>query len=174
MGSKLFKSELDFGLIIIIDCLLGETPSLLLSGYIIQKLTNVHTFSLSMTVASAKLLMYGVISNPWVFLPVHLTHGVAVGVFFANMITYSYVLAPEGAQATMQSVASGCFTLGRASGALLGGILIEKVGGSLTFIIMGGVLFVYTALYITVNCTVYKCRKMPNEGTNHDRLQESK
>lgn len=163
--------NLIFGLIVIIDCLLGETPSLLLSGYIIKKLTNVHTFSLSMAVASAKLLMYGFISNPWVFLPVHLTHGVAVGVFFANMITYSYVLAPEGAQATMQSVASGCFTLGRASGALLGGILIEKVGGSLTFIIMGGVLSVYTALYTTVNCTIYKCSKMPNKGVNHDRCE---
>ncbi|XP_068234648.1 major facilitator superfamily domain-containing protein 6-like [Palaemon carinicauda] len=155
-----------FGLIVLTDCIIGETPSLILSGYIIKKLTNIHTFSLTLTMMSVRLLLYGVVSNPWMFLPVHLTHGISVGVFFTNMITYSHILGPEGTQATMQSVANGCFTIGKASGALLGGVLIQELGGSLTFIVMGGILSFYTILYITINCAVQKCTSVSSEDVN--------
>ncbi|XP_068234071.1 major facilitator superfamily domain-containing protein 6-B-like [Palaemon carinicauda] len=115
---------------------------------------------------SVRLLLYGVVSNPWMFLPVHLTHGVSVGVFFTNMITYSHILGPEGTQATMQSVANGCFTIGKASGALLGGVLIQELGGSLTFIVMGGILSFYTILCMTINCAVQKCTSVSSEDVN--------
>ncbi|KAK7065547.1 hypothetical protein SK128_001431, partial [Halocaridina rubra] len=79
--------------------------------YIIAKIGNIHTFSLNLAVSSFRLLLYAVTTNPWLFIPIHLLHGVAFGVFVANMVSYANYLAPKGSQATLQSMTLASYTI---------------------------------------------------------------
>ncbi|XP_068201588.1 major facilitator superfamily domain-containing protein 6-like [Palaemon carinicauda] len=147
-------SNLLQGLCVGMDCFVGEVPFFFFSAFIIKKLSNEHTFSLTLAAMSVRLLLCSFIKNPWVFLLAHLFHGLAFGVFIANMVSYANFLAPKGSQATMQSTAMAFFTLGKSLGSFGGGLLLEKCGGSKAFLTMGLIV----SCYAVVHTTVYLCQ----------------
>ncbi|XP_064109255.1 uncharacterized protein LOC135217352 [Macrobrachium nipponense] len=139
------------GLCVGMDCFVGEVPFMFFSAYIIKLLSNVHTFSLTLVAMGFRLLLCSFIKNPWVFLAAHLFHGLSFGVFFANMVSYANLLAPQGSQATMQSTAMAFFTLGKSSGSFGGGVLLEKLGGAGAFFTMGLIVSFYATAYVIVH-----------------------
>lgn len=90
------------GILIAVQCLIGETPFFFFSGWILNKLGHIHSMTLIMLVFSIRLILYSVIPNPWWFLPVELLNGFTFGLFYSCMVSYASILAPTGTEATMQ------------------------------------------------------------------------
>lgn len=146
------------GIIVAVQCLIGEVPFFFFSGWIINKLGHIHTMTLIMVSFAARLLLYSVIPNPWWFLPVELFNGLTFGLFYACMVSYASILAPSGTEATMQVRIIFCdyfvinlFTfflcqglvgalfegVGVSIGSFTAGLMYEQYGGQWTFGIFG-------------------------------------
>ncbi|KAK4300980.1 hypothetical protein Pmani_026852 [Petrolisthes manimaculis] len=144
------------GLMLGTQCFLGEVPSLFLSALIIKKLGSIRTFALALVGFSARVLLYSFVTNPWWFIPIDLLHGLSFGVFYPNMISYASLVAPKGAQATVQGIVKSLFVVGVSLGSLVGGILVTVVGGSTAFFYLCLFDLVYTLLFIVVQLCMYK------------------
>ncbi|XP_066954658.1 major facilitator superfamily domain-containing protein 6-like [Macrobrachium rosenbergii] len=161
------------GLCVGMDCFVGEVPFMFFSAYIIKRLSNVHTFSLTLVAMSFRLLLCSFIKNPWVFLVAHLFHGLSFGVFFANMVSYANLLAPQGSQATMQSTVMAFFTLGKSLGSFGGGVLLEKLGGAGAFLTMGLIVSFYAIVYVIVHLS-HTCFRRSTQGEYQKPIDQGK
>lgn len=90
------------GLIQAVQCLAGEVPFFYLSGWIFGVIGHVWSMSLVLFVVGVRFTLYSVITNPWWFLPVEICNGVTSGLFYACMASYAKIIAPSGAEATVQ------------------------------------------------------------------------
>ena len=61
-------------------------------------------------------LVFSVIQNPWLFLPVEVLQGLTFGLFYSTMTSYASVVALPGTEATMQAMVGASFEgLGKAN-----------------------------------------------------------
>lgn len=81
---------------------------LLFLGWIIKKISHVHAMSLVLLALSARFILYSLLSNPWWVLPIELLQGLTFGLFYSTMASYASVVAPPGAEATVQVFTSFC------------------------------------------------------------------
>lgn len=83
------------------------------------------------------------ISNPWWSLLIEFsTHGIFFAAFWAAAVPYVNSLAPKHLQATCQGILNGCYSgLGGSCGAIIGGILYDRIGPVAMFDIFGGGVF---------------------------------
>ncbi|XP_066980576.1 major facilitator superfamily domain-containing protein 6-like [Macrobrachium rosenbergii] len=139
------------GLLLGIECFFGEVPFLFLSSFIIKKLGNVRTFSGVLVILTMRCFLYSCVTNPWYFLPIEFLHGPSFGLLYPNMITYANALAPKGAQATIQGIVKSTFVGGVSLGGLIGGVLLEKFGGSKAYMCLGLFDLSFTLVFIIAN-----------------------
>ncbi|KAK7086886.1 hypothetical protein SK128_018668 [Halocaridina rubra] len=154
------------GVLLGIDCFFGEVPFLFLSSYVIKRIGNVRTFCCVLIILTLRCFLYSCVTNPWYFLPINFLHGPSFGLMYPNMITYANALAPKGAQATIQGIVKSTFIGGVSLGGLIGGILMEKVGGSRTYLTIGLFDLIYTVIFIVVNFARRRHKKEKNKGVN--------
>lgn len=122
------------GLDMAIQCFVGEVPMFFVSGFILHKLGHVHTMTLVLAAFGLRLLLYSVISSPWLALPIEILNGITFGIFYATMTSYAYVIAPAGFGSTMQGIVGAAFEgLGLAIGSLVGGAIYKNYGGPFLF-----------------------------------------
>ncbi|XP_042211650.1 major facilitator superfamily domain-containing protein 6-like [Homarus americanus] len=161
------------GLMVGTSCFLAEVPFLFLSSYIIKRIGNIITFTISLTAFSIRVLLYSFVTNPWFFLPVDLLNGVSFGLFYPNMISYGSLMSPKGAQATVQSIVKSVFIGGVSLGALLGGLLIEAVGGPMTYFYLGLFDVAFTLFFIIAQFFIYRQdSKYPKDETTESTVPE--
>jgi len=122
------------GLDMAIQCFVGEVPMFFVSGFILHKLGHIHTMTLVLAAFGARLLLYSVITSPWLALPIEILNGITFGIFYATMTSYAYVIAPAGFGSTMQGIVGAAFEgLGLAIGSLVGGAIYKNYGGPFLF-----------------------------------------
>ncbi|XP_046389484.1 major facilitator superfamily domain-containing protein 6 [Ischnura elegans] len=122
------------GLVMAIQCFLGEIPFFFLSGWIVKKLGHENTMSLVLLAFGARMILYSLLTNPWYVLPIELLNGLTFGLAYATMTSYASVVTPSGTEATIQGLVGAVFEgVGVSLGSLLGGIVFEKFGGTVTF-----------------------------------------
>lgn len=90
------------GLVMGIQCFLGEVPFFFLSGKILKKLGHVNTMTLILFAFGVRFLCYSFLSNPWFVLPIEIMNGVCFGLFYATMASYASIVSPPGTEATLQ------------------------------------------------------------------------
>ncbi len=105
----LFLQELDgphslMGLTLTMSCV-AEIPLMYYSKRVIACFGHKSVFYLSLLEYGLKLLIYSVLQNPWLVLPIEVLHGVCYGVFWPAATSYCDLIAPGGMQATVQTVA---------------------------------------------------------------------
>lgn len=96
------KTKTIEGAIMAVQTLGGELPFFFLSGYILNRIGHVNAMSLVVLVCGVRFLLYSLIKNPWLFLPIELMNGPTFGLFYATMASYASIIAPPGTVATMQ------------------------------------------------------------------------
>ncbi|XP_063221759.1 major facilitator superfamily domain-containing protein 6-like isoform X2 [Bacillus rossius redtenbacheri] len=132
------------GLLVGVQCFGGELPFFFLSGYILKKLGHVHAMSLVLLGYGIRFLLYASLSNPWWFLPVEMLQGITYGIFYSTMVSYASVVAPRGAETTVQGLVTAVHEgVGMSLGNLLGGVLYESYGGGQAF-------FIYSIMSIAI------------------------
>lgn len=87
-----------------VQCFAGDLPFFFLSGWILKKIGHIHAMSLVLAGFALRFFLYSVLSNPWWVLPIELLNGVTFGMFHATMASYATVVAPPGAEATIQVI----------------------------------------------------------------------
>lgn len=73
-------------------------------GWIIKNISHVHAMSLVLFALSARFILYSFLVNPWWVLPIELLQGLTFGLFYSIMASYASVVAPPGAEATVQVI----------------------------------------------------------------------
>lgn len=90
------------GLAMSIQCLAGELPFFFLSGWILKRIGHVLAMTLILAVIGVRYILYSIIANPWLFLPIEVLNGVTFGLAYASMASYACVIAPPGTATTVQ------------------------------------------------------------------------
>ena len=62
----------------------------------IGKLGHVHTQTVVLLAFGVRFLLYSLLRNPWLVLPMELLNGLTFGLFYANMVGYAGAVAPPG------------------------------------------------------------------------------
>ncbi|XP_037071402.1 uncharacterized protein LOC119092549 [Pollicipes pollicipes] len=134
---------------LLVQCFFGEVPFFFISGWIIGKLGHVHTQTVVLLAFGVRFLLYSLLRNPWLVLPVELLNGLTFGLFYANMVAYAGVIAPPGMTATLQGLVGASFEcVGVAIGSGTGGLLYYAVGGARMFQVYGLLSLTAGALYV--------------------------
>ncbi|XP_071519620.1 major facilitator superfamily domain-containing protein 6 [Panulirus ornatus] len=147
------------GLIMGVQCFLGELPFFFLSGWFIKKMGHVNAMSLVIGVFGLRYIIYYTVTNPWVFLPVELLNGFTFGIFYATMTSYASYVAPSGTEATMQGIVGAAFEgIGVAIGGFVGGSLFFTVGGPKMFLYTGIFNMIFSVVHIVLQVLLSRCR----------------
>jgi PPP family 3-phenylpropionic acid transporter len=103
---------------------------------------------IALSVYIVRLIIYSFIANPTLILITQLLHGFSLPAIWAASISYVAETAPPGlgatAQGIFQSVLNG---LGSATGAYLGGVLLQNYGPSIMFQVYAALLFIALVLF---------------------------
>lgn len=142
------------GLLTGVQSFLAEVPCLLVAGRIIQRLGHGKTLFVSLLGFTMRLVLYSVVSNPWLFLPIDLLHGISFGLAYPCFTSFASSVAPKGAAATTQAIFGAMFFGSTGVGGLVGGRLFESVGGKKTFLYIGAATGVYSLLFIVMQCVL--------------------
>lgn len=150
--THLKADQLVMGLALGIESFVGELPFFFFAGKIIGKLGHVNTINLTLFSFSIRYLLYSVIYDPWLVLPVELLQGPTYGIFYTTMTSYAKLIAPVGTEATIQGILGGLFEgLGIAVGSLLSGLNVDYNGTHDTFQKAGLIAIVCCLLHLIVN-----------------------
>ena len=68
--------------------------------------------------------------SPWFVLPLQLLHGITYGLYWSVGVEFSRLLAPEDLRAAVMGFFSGMNSMGAFLGAICGGRVYDRVGGS--------------------------------------------
>ncbi|XP_076069612.1 major facilitator superfamily domain-containing protein 6-like isoform X2 [Oratosquilla oratoria] len=153
------------GLMVAIQCFLGEVPFWFLAGRIIEYLGTSRVLILVMTVNGVRFISYYFISNPWIFLPIEILNGISYGLFYATVTAHASEIAPPGAQATLQGIIRATQFTGKSLAGIGGGALWSRVGGQCTFLIVGLVNVLYCVFYALCQFLIrHCCRQKAEKG----------
>lgn len=126
------------GLDSLFTTIIGELPFFFISGWILKKLGHIRLMSLVLFAISVRLLGYSLLTRPAWVLPIELVNGFAFSMCYVVIASYSNLIAPRGAEATVQALFSALFDgLGISSGGLLAGVIYHRYGGRFLFRLFG-------------------------------------
>jgi len=141
-------TQLLIGLMIGVQCFLGEIPFMFVSKWFLKKLGHGHSMTLVLAVFGIRFLLYYFITDPWMVLPIEVTNGICFGIFFTALATYGSIIAPPSSQATVQGILQAVFEgLGAGTGCLLSGLFYQSLGGKMMWLVMGSASCVLSILY---------------------------
>ncbi|GFT15714.1 major facilitator superfamily domain-containing protein 6 [Nephila pilipes] len=131
---SLGANQLLMGSVTSVQCFLGEVVFFSISGWIMKKIGHLNVIALSFAANGLRCLIYSFIDNPWFSLLIELLHGPAFGSFLAAVTAYVRMIAPKGAEATMQGITLAALEgIGMSAGNLLGGYWVHNLGARTTF-----------------------------------------
>ncbi|GFT53884.1 major facilitator superfamily domain-containing protein 6 [Nephila pilipes] len=131
---SLGASQLLMGSVTSMQCFLGEVVFFFISGWLIQKIGHLNVITMSFAANGLRFLIYSFIDDPWWGMLIELLQGPAFGSFFAAVTAYVRVIAPKGAEATMQGITLAALEgIGQSVGSLLGGYWVHNLGARTTF-----------------------------------------
>lgn len=84
---------------------IGEVFFMWNSKKIIQKLGHEGIFYVVLCAWATRFIVYSILINPWLILPVELLHGICFGLLWPNVTAFCNDVAPPGMAATLQAIA---------------------------------------------------------------------
>lgn len=120
---------------------------LLPPGRIIHRLGHANALFVSLLGFTLRLILYSFVTNPWVFLPIDILHGISFGVAYPCITSYASSVAPKGAAATTQGIFGAMFFGSTGVGGFVGGQILKVKGLSKTFLLMGAATGVYAIVF---------------------------
>ncbi|XP_008556141.1 major facilitator superfamily domain-containing protein 6 [Microplitis demolitor] len=157
------------GLIIGVQCFLGELPFNFISARILKKFGHINVMSLVLIIYAMRFMAYSLITNPWMYLVVEILHGPTLGLCRPTMIAYGDKIAPSGTRATMQGLVGAIFEgIGVSMGSLICGSLMDDYGGMMTFRIFSVGALSWLSIYWMLQLLLRKAKAYPlHQGHSH-------
>jgi MFS transporter, PPP family, 3-phenylpropionic acid transporter len=130
---------------------LSEIPVMIFSVVIMRYIGANGLLRIAFLAYAVRWFAFAFITDPHLALAMQLLHGLSFGSFLIGSVTYMNERAPTGMTTTAQALLSTVtFGLGTITGSLSGGYLLDRVGMSNLFLIMGGVAVAGLLLFILV------------------------
>ena len=143
---ELNASKTTMGLALTVSTL-AELPVLFYADRLLKRFTAHGLFVLAMVVTGIRLLLYAAVSFPAGVLIFQLLNGFTFPAVWVAGVTYSDENAPPGMSATAQGLFGAMvFGFGAAAGGLLGGLLLEQIGGRGMYLVIGVAMLVGVAV----------------------------
>jgi PPP family 3-phenylpropionic acid transporter len=144
---------------------ISEVPGLFYSGKLVQRLGPRGVMVMALGVYVFRLLAYSVVSAPWQVLLIQLTHGLTFAALWGAGVSYAGQLAPKGLEATAQGLFNATLMgFGSFSGALLGGLLFDRLGGSGMYRIGGLIALAGLGLFVLTSLAGRRARAGAQES----------
>ncbi|XP_053623899.1 major facilitator superfamily domain-containing protein 6 [Plodia interpunctella] len=122
------------GLVSAIQTFLGEIPFMFVSGYILKKVGHTNMMSLVLFAFGVRFILYSFLTNAWLVLPIEMFQGITFGMFYPTMTSYANIVAPPGAETTVQGLVGAIFEgVGVSLGSFIGGHMYRVLDGWSTF-----------------------------------------
>lgn len=127
----------------------SETPALFFSGWLVRKMGGRGMLMMALTAYAIRLFLYSVVSAPWQVLLIQLTHGLTFSAIWTAGVSYAGQMAPRGMEATAQGLFNAVLMgFGGITGAMIGGLLIDRFGGAGMYRIGGFVVLAGLAVFL--------------------------
>ena len=143
---ELDASESTMGLALTIATL-SELPVLFYANRLLGRFGSFGLLVVGMAITGIRLLLYAAVSLPAGILVFQILNGLTFPAVWVAGVAFADENAPTGLSATAQGLFSAMvFGIGAAVGGLIGGLLLESVGGRVMYFVFG--LFVLLSLAI--------------------------
>lgn len=117
---------------------LSELPVLFFADRLLKRLGSFGLLMVGMAVTGVRLLLFAAVSAPAGILAFQFLNGLTFPAVWVAGVSFAYENAPPGLSATAQGLFGAMiFGFGAAAGGLLGGILLEAVGGRAMYLAFG-------------------------------------
>jgi PPP family 3-phenylpropionic acid transporter len=117
---------------------LSELPVLFYADRLLKRFGSFGLLSLGMAATGIRLLLFAAASAPAGVLAFQFINGLTFPAVWVAGVSFAYDNAPPGLSATAQGLFGAMiFGFGAAAGGLLGGLLIEAVGGRAMYLVFG-------------------------------------
>jgi MFS family permease len=121
-----------------------EIPAFTFQGTILKFMSAPALLNIALATTALRLAAYAALpglGTTWAVLPVELLHGITFGIFFCTATVYSSKLAPPRLGATMQGMFQSTYGgVGAGLGGLVGGFLMDRLGGQGLFATAAGIV----------------------------------
>jgi PPP family 3-phenylpropionic acid transporter len=117
---------------------LSELPVLFFADRLLKRMGSFGLLTLGMAVTGIRLLLFAAVSAPAGVLAFQFLNGLTFPAVWVAGVSFAYENAPPGLSATAQGLFGAMiFGFGAAAGGLLGGLLLEAVGGRAMYLVFG-------------------------------------
>ncbi|KAE9540669.1 hypothetical protein AGLY_003914 [Aphis glycines] len=158
------------GLSVTLQCLIGEIPIYILSGYILKRIGHMTAFSISFALFSIRFFLYSIIKDPLWVLSVELSNGITFTLAFLAGISYAAKVAPSGCAGTLQGLFGMAFHgVGISSGSLIAGYMFQRMGSSASFEVISYVAFIAFLVQLSVSRLIMRMSKPTENATPDER-----
>lgn len=116
------------GIIIAIETL-SELPLFFFANHIITRFGTPACIFACLFAYGLRLTVYVFVQNPWVALPIEVTHGFTYGLLWAAFTNYVFQSSPDGTEGTMIGLLTAVQKgMGSGVGTLVGGYIYDRYG----------------------------------------------
>ena len=144
----------------------AETVTYFFTEMIIDVIGHVEVICIGLMANFIRFISISYLVDPWLILPLDILQGFAHAGVWAALTSYLGRAAPPGYRAAVQGILQGFYYgLGRAVGAIVGGILSHSLGTDRTFRYYGyGNFPILILLYVIVKWSLQKEKCKDEEG----------
>nr|XP_015930439.2 major facilitator superfamily domain-containing protein 6-like [Parasteatoda tepidariorum] len=156
--SSLGASTFLCGLVPYVQSFAGEIPFMFFSGWVIEKVGHFNIVSLSLMAYAVRFLWYSYLKNPWLVLPIEITHGITYGLFYSAAVSFGKLSSKPGTEATTLSIIYTTHEgLGAGLGCVLAGIGFDYLGSQVTFFYLS--LLAFGSTFLNVCSTLFVSKR---------------
>ncbi|RXG67817.1 Major facilitator superfamily domain-containing protein 6-B [Armadillidium vulgare] len=132
-------------------------PLLWITSFFINKLGYVNTLVLCCLIYVIRLFGYTIIENPWLVMPFEVLEAFTASLFNVIAISYAETLSSPSTVSSMQGLLGGTYYgLGKSVGSLIGGVMIDILGNTLSYRILAALAGVTGILYFIINILFFR------------------
>jgi PPP family 3-phenylpropionic acid transporter len=130
---------------------LSEFPVLFLGSWLTRRLGSRRLLIIALVAYSLRILLYGVVPSAGWVIAVQLLHGCSFGLYLLASVTLLHELVGEEFAATAQGLLASAMAFGQMTGAVISGILLDRIGIIMIFRLSVGLTLLALAVFIFVS-----------------------